>query len=152
MTVRPTIAADIAPLQTVLDATRLFPSEMLPDLIAPFLSQTSDDLWLTCDADGQPVGFCYAAPEELALGTWNMRAIAVLPETQGSGYGAALTGHLEATLRERGHRILIADTSGTDDFAPTRAFYRKTGYIEEARIRDFWGKGDDKIVFWKSLG
>jgi hypothetical protein len=46
---------------------------------------------------------------------------------------------------------LIADTSGTDDFAPTRAFYRKNGYAEEARIRDFWAKGDDKVVFWTAL-
>jgi len=46
---------------------------------------------------------------------------------------------------------LIANTSGVDEFAQTRAFYFKNGYAEEARIRDFWDAGDDKIVFWKSL-
>ena len=80
-----------------------------------------------------------------------MLAIAVLPSEQGSGHGGAIAGHLEALLKDRGERILIADTSGTDDFARTRAFYRKQGYAEEARIRDFWAEGDDKIVFWKSL-
>ncbi|MEO1249198.1 MAG: GNAT family N-acetyltransferase, partial [Pseudomonadota bacterium] len=30
-------------------------------------------------------------------------------------------------------------------------FYRRCGYVEEARIRDFWSAGDDKIVFWKAL-
>jgi ribosomal protein S18 acetylase RimI-like enzyme len=61
------------------------------------------------------------------------------------------TARLEADLRAKGARILIADTSGSDEFTQTRAFYRKNGYSEEARIRDFWADGDDKVVFWKSL-
>ena len=81
-----------------------------------------------------------------------MLAIAVLPSSQGLGHGGALVAHLEAVLRRRKQRILIVDTSGVDAFARTRDFYRKSGYTEEARIRDFWATGDDKIVFWKSLG
>ena len=65
--------------------------------------------------------------------------------------GAALTAHLEAELKSKGHRILIADTSGTDDFFQTRMFYKKNGYSEESRIRDFWNAGDDKVTFRKAL-
>lgn len=152
MKIRPTMHDDIAALQEVLDRTALFPSEMLPDMMRDFLSDTqSSDIWLTCEADGKAVGFCYAVPEELAEGVWNMRAIAVQPTEQGGGCGSAIVAHLEAALKERSQRILIADTSGADAFEPTRAFYRKNGYIEEACIRDFWAEGDDKIVFWKSL-
>lgn len=125
---------------------------MLPDMMTGFLSENeSSDIWLTCEADGKTVGFCYAVPEALADGAWNMLAIAVLRTEQGGGCGSALTRHLESELRKHGQRILIADTSGTDGFAQTRAFYRKNGYTEEARIRDFWAAGDDKIIFWKSL-
>ena len=101
--------------------------------------------------DGLACGFCYAEPETLADGTWNMLAIAVHPDAQGKGCGAELCAALEATLGARGQRVLIAETSGTDEFAGTRAFYARAGYTEEARIRDFWGPGDDKVVFWKSL-
>lgn len=152
MTVRPTVQDDIIGLQGVLDATELFPADMLPDMIRGFLSDAeSADIWLTCEMDGEAVGFCYAVPEALAEGAWNMLAIAVLPTVQGRGFGGAIVAHLETVLRERQQRILIADTSGTDAFAPTRAFYQKHGYREEARIRDFWADGDEKIVFWKSL-
>ena len=34
---------------------------------------------------------------------------------------------------------------------PTRQFYRDLGFAEEARIREFYGPNDDKIVYWKSI-
>ena len=153
MNIRLTRHDDLADLQVVLESTGLFPGEMLPDMVSGFLSdEDSTDLWLTLEAGGKAVGFCYAVPEALAEGAWNMLAIAILPAVQGKGYGGALVARLEAVLRERGQRILIADTSGAAAFERTREFYRKAGYAEEARIRDFWAKGDDKVVFWKSLG
>ncbi len=152
MIIRPTQHQDITALQEVLNGTGLFPGEMLPDMLSGYLSNAeSPDIWLTCEADGTPIGFCYAVPEAFAEGTWNMLAIAVLPTRQGGGCGRAITKHLEAHLKARGERILLVDTSGTEAFAQTRAFYRKNGYTEEARIRDFWAAGDDKVVFWKSL-
>ncbi|MEO9826680.1 MAG: N-acetyltransferase [Paracoccaceae bacterium] len=151
MNLRPSISSDIPDLQAVLDETELFPSEMLPDMIGGFLSGKSDDLWITCEESGGVIGFCYVLPEQLTEGTWNMAAIAVSPKNQGQGAGRALVQEVEATLAKRGIRVLIVDTSGTDAFEQTRAFYRSNGYVEEARIRDFWADGDDKIVFWKSL-
>jgi ribosomal protein S18 acetylase RimI-like enzyme len=150
--VKPTTREDIAGLQAVLEGTGLFPPEMLYGILGGHLSHNeSPDIWLTAELGGKAIGFCYASPEPLADGAWNMLAIAVLPGVQGRGVGGVLCHHLEAGLRERRQRILIADTSGADAFARTRAFYRKNGFTEEARIRDFWAAGDDKIVFWKSL-
>lgn len=152
MNIRSTKREDIPALQAVLDATGLFPSEMLPEMIAGFLDADAPEaIWLTCEIDGQPVALCHAIPEELADRTWNMLAIGVLPGLQGRGCGRALLRQLEHVLRARDQRILIVDTSGTAEFAPARAFYQRNGYAQEARIRDFWAEGDDKIVFRKSL-
>ncbi len=152
MTIRPTRHDDVPALQAVLDSDDLFPSEMLPDMLGGFLAGGEDaDIGLTCETEGKAVGLFYAAPEALADGAWDMPAIAILPSEQGHGLGGAIVGHLETVLRERGQRILIADTSGTEAFALTRAFYRRQGYAEEARIRDFWAEGDDKVVFRKAL-
>ena len=48
-------------------------------------------------------------------------------------------------------RILIVETLGTDEFLQTREFYLKNGFDEEARIRDFYEDGGDKVVFWKRV-
>ena len=48
-------------------------------------------------------------------------------------------------------RTLIVETSSLDDYDQARTFYNRRGFVEEARIRDFYGPGDDKVVFWKSL-
>ena len=135
--VRPTVAGDVPGLRAVVDGTELFPGEMLPDMVAGFLGDAPSDLWLTATLDGEPMGLCFARPEELAEGTWNMLALGVAPAHQGGGLGA---------------RILIVDTSGTDGFTLARAFYAKQGYEPEARIHDYWADGDDKVTFRKRLG
>ncbi|MEM6358259.1 MAG: GNAT family N-acetyltransferase, partial [Pseudomonadota bacterium] len=75
----------------------------------------------------------------------------VRPDLQGKRLGTALVQAAESYLKDKGQRILIVDTSGTDDFALTRKFYAQNGYDEEARIRDFWAEGDDKVIFRKAL-
>lgn len=149
--IKQTTQADVPALQVMLEQTGLFPAEMLPDMLAPALDGNTSDIWLTCHVAGNPVGVCFAVPETLAEGTWNMLALGVLPAQQGIGCGAALVCALEDRLRQDRQRLLIADTSGTDEFAPTREFYLQNGYTQEARICNFWAAGDDKVVFTKAL-
>ncbi|MEM8793299.1 MAG: GNAT family N-acetyltransferase [Pseudomonadota bacterium] len=149
--IKPTTPDDIAGLTAVLDGTQLFPSDMLPDMLAPALAGEGEAFWLTCHYGGEAVGLCYTVPEELADGTWNMLALAVRPDLQGKSLGAALVSAAEQHLKDKGQRILIVDTSGTEEFALTRKFYAQNGYQEEARIRDFWAEGDDKVIFRKAL-
>ena len=149
--IRRTTAGDIDALARVIDATGLFPSDMLPDLLRPAVQGESDAIWLTGLEDGAPVGFCYAEPEQLSDRVWNMLALGVAPACQGRGLGQRLVRLLEDDLRAQGQRLLIVDTSGTDAFAATRAFYERCGYAQEARIRDYWSEGDDKVTFRKIL-
>jgi len=120
----------------------------LPEMLT---ESHEEALWFTCEVQGTAVGFCYTVTEEMTDGAWNMLAIAVLPDRQRSGHGAALVAHVEAALRAQGARLIVVDTSSTEGFAGTRAFYARSGYDEEARIRDFWAAGDDKVVFRKAL-
>ena len=104
MKVRPTKSVDLPFLAKVVDDTALFPSEMLPDMARVFLSDAnSGDIRLTCEVEGVATGFCYAAPQKLTHGAWNMLAIAVHSSHQARGVGAAIVRQLEAVLREGGN-------------------------------------------------
>ena len=126
--------------------------EELSGMLAQYFAtqSTTHELWVT-DDDGGPVGVAYTAPERMTDGTWNLYLIAVHPDRQRQGRGRALLEYVERLLAERGQRILLVETSGTDDFDYVRAFYRNSGYEEEARIRDFYADGIDKIVFRKPI-
>ncbi len=151
--IRLTTPDDINTLLALAEATGLFESNQIEEF-AQMLNQyfsdgtDSQDIWFT-DYDNKPVGVAYVAPERMTDGTWNLYLIAIHPDHQKQGRGAVLLRYVEQILAERGERVLLVETSGTDDFEYVRAFYRNRGYEEEARIRDFYTDGVDKIVFRK---
>jgi len=150
--IRAVTSDDLPALKRLIDATGLFPSEMLDEMTAAYLAgDEAGGLWLT-DDDGGPVGVVYLSPERMTAGTWNMLLIAVDPVRQGQGRGTALVQHVERALASRGGRILLVETSGLTEFENTRRFYRARGYGEDARIREFYAAGEDKVIFRKTLG
>ena len=149
--IRPAERSDIPAIKSVVKDAGLFPPAMLDDMIAGYLEETARDIWFVAVADGQVVGFGYCEPERMTSGTWNLLAIGILARYRGRGIGGAMMRYLEDRLRTGGQRVLIVETLGTPAYARTRAFYSSNGYTEEARIREFYEPGGDKIVFWKHL-
>lgn len=150
-TIRPTLRRDLPALKAMIDANGLFPSEMLDDMVSSFFTGGAGaEQWLTVD-DGGPVAVAYYVPERMTQGTWNLLLIAVHPDRQGQGQGTALLRHIEQALGADGERLLLVQTSGLESFGRTRTFYRSRGYAEEARIRDFYQAGEDKVIFRKVL-
>ncbi|MBW4441995.1 MAG: GNAT family N-acetyltransferase [Plectolyngbya sp. WJT66-NPBG17] len=153
--IRFTTPEDTDALLALARATGLFEADQIEDL-SQMLEQhftsemPSPGIWLT-DYDSKPVGIAYVAPERMTHGTWNLYLIAIHPDHQKQGRGSELLRYIEQMLTERGERVLLVETSGTDDFEYVRKFYRDSGYEEEARIRDFYIDGVDKVVFRKSL-
>jgi len=142
---------DVPALVTLINSTDMFPGEMLPDMIAPYFAapEAGDALWWVDDAGPRAVAYC--ARERMTNNAWNLLMIAVHGLHQGHGIGSALLRHVESEIAARDARIVLADTSGQASYARTRQFYRNAGYTEEARIRDFWDTGDDKVTFTKTL-
>ncbi|MEO1398769.1 MAG: GNAT family N-acetyltransferase [Pseudomonadota bacterium] len=149
--ITPTTAEDTPAIQSIVDQTGLFPADLVPDLLDPFLTEQTTEFWRTARIGQEIVGFAYIVPEMLAEGTWTLTAIAIALAHQRSGTGSVLLNAVENHLRTLHQRILLVDTSSTEDFEMARGFYIRNGYNEEARIRDFWAEGDDKVVFRKAL-
>ncbi|MCX9146282.1 GNAT family N-acetyltransferase [Erythrobacter sp. WG] len=142
--------ADLARVAHLVDANAMFPSAMLEDMTAGYFAGDPSQRWIVA-ADGAPEGVAYTVPEPLTEGTWNTLLICVDPEAHGRGIGTALMRHIEAELAAEGARILLVETSGTPDFLRTRGFYDMLGHDREARIRDYYSVGDDKVIFRKAL-
>ncbi len=149
--IRPVRQNDLPALKTVIKANDLFPPDMLDEMIAGYFHKEDiNEFWLTYENE-KPVAIAYYAPEKMTEGTWNLYLIAVHPDYQGQGVGTAMMNYIEEVLAKRGERVLLVETSGLASFEDTRKFYRKCGYEEEARIREFYQAGEDKIIFRKSL-
>lgn len=149
--IRPAVAEDIPALKRIIEATDMFPPELLEPMIAGFLDGTADREHWTVSGLSGPNAVAFYRPEEMTAGCWNLLLLAVDPASQGKGIGAAMLEHVERHLSATGERLLIIETSGTEGFTDTRRFYRNCGYLEEARIRDYYDNGDDKVVFRKRL-
>jgi ribosomal protein S18 acetylase RimI-like enzyme len=148
--IRPLERGDLDRVAYLVDENGMFPSELLAGMMAAYFDNEEAQRWLVFD-DGQVDAACYFVPGELADRVWNLLMIAVDPKRHGAGLGSRLMEAVEAQLATEGVRILLVDTSGTAEFKRTRAFYDMLGYEREARIRDYWSEGDDKVTFRKSL-
>lgn len=101
--------------------------------------------------DEQVLGFAIYGPRDLTDGVFDLYWIAVDPEARRNSVGRKLLHACEEAVRQMGGRILIAETSGTPLYEPTRQFYLGMGYENEATIRDFYTPGDDLKIFVKRV-
>jgi len=154
--IRLTTPSDTNALIAVACSSGLFEPHQIEELKGMltqyfFAQAKTDEIWVTDDDQGT-VGVAYAAPERMTDGTWNLYLIAIHADHQRQGRGTAILNFVECLLAERGQRLLLVETSGTKDFDYVRTFYRNNGFEEEARIRDFYAGGIDKVVFRKIIG
>ncbi|HEX4932220.1 MAG TPA: GNAT family N-acetyltransferase [Gemmatimonadaceae bacterium] len=143
-------------LREVLDATELFrPAEIdvALELFDAAVGRANDDYhWLAAYDDGDRLigAACWGATPATE-GTFDLYWILVDPEAQGAGVGSSLLSAVEESLRRDGARLLLIETSGLPQYAPTRGFYRRRGYGEAQRIEDFYAPGDARVTFVKRL-
>ena len=99
----------------------------------------------------QVLGFACYGPRDLTDGAFDLYWIAVDPTAHRNGVGRSLLTASEEAVRKLGGRMLIAETSGTPHYEPTRKFYFGMGYKDEAIIKDFYTPGDDLVIFIKRM-
>jgi ribosomal protein S18 acetylase RimI-like enzyme len=148
--IRPLARGDLDRVAYLVEANAMFPAEMLGAMTAGHLDGDSSQRWIV--AAGERIeGVAYYGPEPLTDGTWNVLMICVDPGAHGMGIGTTMMRHIEAELRTQGMRLLLVETSGLPTFERTRQFYDMLGYDREARIRDYYSDGDDKVILRKAL-
>jgi len=107
--------------------------------------------FILAEADGHLIGFACFGPTPGTDHTVDLYWIAVAASFQRCGIGRSLLDQVEAVIRPRGSKHLYIDTSSTQRYAPTRAFYRGLGFRRMAELPDFYRAGDGKVIMRKVL-
>lgn len=97
------------------------------------------------------VGFACYGPTMGTDRTYDLYWIAVDRAVHGTGCGSVLLGEVERRLEALHARMLVIETSSRSDYSATRGFYLKRGYVEAARVREFYAPEDDRIILTKRL-
>lgn len=154
--IRPTQPEDADSLLRLAGAEPLFSkeeAETVAELLEAYLEQDDHGgyCFLSALDEGRLVGFACYGPTPLTQGTFDVYWIAVGKAAKGRGVGRELMARVEAEVRAAGGRMIVLDTSGRPEYAPTRAFYLRLGYTPSATLPDFYAPGDDLIIFTRSL-
>jgi ribosomal protein S18 acetylase RimI-like enzyme len=154
--IRPFVKADREAVLELLRECRMFSAEELDiarELIDIRLDkpEQKDYILFTADLSGKAAGYVCFGPTPATQAAYDLYWIAVAPGLQGRGIGGSLLDFAEAHIASRGGRIVIIETSSTPRYRPTQKFYEKKGYIAEARIRDFYRAGDDRLIYVKRM-
>ena len=96
-------------------------------------------------------GYECHGPTPLTEGTFDLYWIVVDPAAQKRGYGRLLLRAAEEDATKRGGRLLLIETSSQPAYDATVRFYKRNGYRLEARVHDFYHRGDDKLILAKDL-
>jgi D-alanine-D-alanine ligase len=150
-------ASDVKALAHLLDATKVFyPAErrIALELLGERIAQGAASGYFFCFAErgSEVLGYCVYGPVPLTRGSYDLYWIAVDPASQGTGVGQLLLERAEQDVARRGGERLYIETSSRTPYRRTRRFYLRAGYARAARLRDFYARGDHKIIFCKELG
>ncbi|HPP53789.1 MAG TPA: GNAT family N-acetyltransferase, partial [Thermoguttaceae bacterium] len=108
--------------------------------------------FLFLEHQGQVIGYGCYGPIAATAGSFDLYWIAVHRQRQGRGLGRAILQECERRIQQAGGQRIYIETSGRAQYEPTRQFYQRCGYQCEARLKDFYAPGDDKLIYVKLLG
>ena len=152
-TLRHLTAADRGRIEEISRAVGVFRADEIAVALEVFdgaVAGSPDYLALGAEHEGRLAGWICWGPTPCTLGTFDLYWMAVDPALHGAGVGSALLHAMEDRLQGVA-RLIVVETAGRPDYAPTRGFYEARGYRAASRIPDFYAPGDDQVVYVKRL-
>jgi D-alanine-D-alanine ligase len=149
-------AGDPAVVRDITESTGFFyPEEVATavELVDERLAkgEASGYSFVFADDGGRTLGYaCYGAIA-CTKASFDLYWIAVHADARGKGLGTVLLDESERLIRAAGGRRIYVETSSRSLYEPTRSFYLARGYREEARLAEFYGPDDAKVIYVKEV-
>lgn len=157
ISVRKMIQQDRDVIFDILEKTLMFTKaeiDVAMELIDIFLTKKEQQDYIIYVAENKKkevVGYVCYGPTPATEGTYDLYWIAVSSAMQGKGIGKQLLTFTENEISKQNGRLIIIETSSQPKYMPTQQFYIKNNYQIDARIKDFYRPGDDRLIFVKRL-
>jgi len=150
------VKSDIKRVMEIVESTKFFYDhevEIAAELVAERLShgESTGYHFVFAEVDGVTTAYSCFGPISMSKTSWDLYWIATHNDYRGKGIGKKLLEETCNQARNMGCKILIAETSGLEHYAPTRAFYISNNFDLEARLKDFYTEGDDKLFYTKRI-
>jgi len=150
------MADDVGRVRSLVASTGFFNAaevDVAADLVTERLSKgiRSGYHFILAERGSGLVAYACYGPIEGTQGSFDLFWIAVAPEEQGKGLGPQVFARAETAMRKAGAKRIYVDTSSSDRYAPTRGFYQRMGFEEDARLPDFYAPGDSKVIYVKDV-
>lgn len=101
------------------------------------------------EVDSQIAGYVCYGHNSMTVSTWDIYWIAVAHSVQGKGIGHELMAVTENNIQKAGGKLIVLETSSTPLYDRTNRFYIRLNYSLVCQIADFYGPGDDQIIYIK---
>ncbi len=98
------------------------------------------------ERDGEMVGLGAFGMVAGTVGTGMLYSILVGPRSRRAGIGERLLFQIKAELVTAGARMIVAEIPGDPSVMRFRALLLSHGFVEEARIEDYYGEGLPQII------
>ncbi len=108
--------------------------------------------FLFAEFRGDLIGYSCFGPIPCTQFSYDLYWIVVQEDFRRLGLGSQLLRATEVLVWKLGGRRIYVDTSSRPQYAPTRAFYEKFGYVRAAMLQDFYAPGDGKVTYIKVCG
>ncbi len=148
---------DVAAVRAIVASTGFFHDHEIAvavELVEERLQRGAESgyVFLFAERQGRPLGYSCWGEIACTRGSYDLYWIAVHGECRGQGIGGRLLRRSEERIAAAGGRLVWVETSGREQYEPTRRFYLNGGYAQAAVLKDFYAPGDDKVLFVKRLG
>ncbi len=111
----------------------------------------SEYYFVFAEIDGRTVGYTCFGPIACTKHSFDLFWIATHNDFRGKGIGKKLLEETYKCIRELGGIGLYAETSAKEQYISTQKFYDSCGFFMEARNKDFYDVGDDRLIYVKRL-
>jgi len=108
--------------------------------------------FVIAENENKVLGFSCFGAAPCTVASYDLYWLAVYKDSMNRGLGGKILSHTESIISGKGGVNIWVETSSRSTYSPTRAFYKKKGYMIQAELPDFYAPGDNKVIFLKKVG